>query len=204
MKHLRHAARRAALLALGLFVVLFVVAVWFVRHEDVSQLDRSARALVRDARPLTLERPMRMISELTTGYVLLPVTFATSVFLWRRRHRVVALSLPAVGLTAVVVLGLTKWVVDKPRPTLRGYGFPSGHVFAITVFVVVGAYLLWLFSQPRSVQCAAWAVGILAVVTVGYSRLYVNAHWFSDVVGGLLAGLSFAVVAVLAIDRGLR
>ena len=114
-----------------------------------------------------------------------------------------ALSLPAIGLGAVVALGITKWVVNKPRPSLRGYGFPSGHVFGVTVFVVMAVYLLWQFEAPRRVQHAARAVGIVFVLVVGYSRLYVNAYWLSDVVGGLLAGVAFALVMVLAMDARL-
>ena len=116
----------------------------------------------------------------------------------------VAIALPLIGLSTAVVLALTKWLVNKPRPTLRGYGFPSGHVFGVTVFVVIAVYLLWLFELPRATQRLARAVGILFIIVVGYSRLYVNAHWLSDVVGGLLAGLALATVAILVMDRRLR
>jgi undecaprenyl-diphosphatase len=142
-----------------------------------------------------------VISELAHGRVLLPLMVVCSVVLWWRRHHAVALALPVIGVAAAAALGLTKWLVNKPRPTLRGYGFPSGHVFAATVFVVIAVYLLWRFDTPRSVQRLARAIGIAFVVVVGYSRLYVNAHWLSDVVGGLLAGLAFAVGAVLVMDR---
>jgi membrane-associated phospholipid phosphatase len=204
MKRLDPAARRAAMAWLVLFVLLFLVATWFVRHEDLSDLDRGARALVRQGRAVALERVMRALSVLALGYVLLPVTIVCSVVLWRRRHRAVAALLPLIGVTAAGVLALTKWLVNKPRPTLRAYGFPSGHVFGVTVFVVVAVYLLWLFEMPRRTQRLARVVGVAFIVAVGYSRLYVNAHWLSDVVGGLLAGLAFAVVAMLVMDRRLR
>jgi membrane-associated phospholipid phosphatase len=47
----------------------------------------------------------------------------------------------------------------------------------------------------------ARVVGALFIVLVGYSRLYASAHWFSDVVGGLLVGSAFAVGAMLVVDR---
>jgi undecaprenyl-diphosphatase len=204
MMHLELAARRAAVASVVVFVLLFLVATWFVRREDFSDLDRGARTLVHDGRALALEPAVRVISELAHGKVLLPLMMACSVVFWWRRHRAVALGLPVIGVAAVAALGLTKWLVNKPRPTLRGYGFPSGHVFAATVFVVVAVYLLWRFGTPRTTQRLARAAGILFVVLVGYSRLYVDAHWLSDVVGGLLAGLAFAVGAVLVVDRRLR
>jgi membrane-associated phospholipid phosphatase len=204
MKRLDPAARRAAVASVVVIVVLFLAAAWLAWREDFSDLDHGAKTLVRDGRVLALQRPMRVVGNLATGYVLLPVALVFSAVLWRRRQHAVALALPVIGVTAVAVLGITKWIVNKPRPSLRGYGFPSGHVFAATVFVILVVYLLWLFDMPRATQRLARAVGLVFVVLVGYSRLYVNAHWLSDVVGGLLAGLAFAVVSMVVIDRRLR
>jgi membrane-associated phospholipid phosphatase len=59
---------------------------------------------------------------------------------------------------------------------------------------------LWTFEAPRRWQRAARAAGLVFVTVVGYSRIYVNAHWLSDVIGGLLAGIAFALVTVLVLD----
>ena len=185
-------------------VLLFLVAVSVVRGGVLSDVDRGAKVLIREGRPAVLETPMRVISNLATGYVLLPVTLVGSLILWQRRRQTVLLWLPAIGVAAAVVLPIIKWVISQPRPTLRGYGFPSGHVFAATIFVLVLVYLLWSLDAPRRWQRAARAFGIVFITLVGYSRIYVNAHWLSDVVGGLLAGIAFALVVVLAIDRWLR
>ena len=204
MKRLDLTARRAAVACVVVVVLVFLVAAWFARREEFSDLDRGARTLVREGRAQALERPMRTLSVVGSGYVLLPVTLVCAAVLWRRRQQAMALALLVVGAAAPLALALTKWLVDKPRPTLRGYGFPSGHVFGVTVFVVVGVYLLWRFDLSRRGQRLARAVGIVFIVAVGYSRLFVNAHWLSDVVGGLLAGLAFGVVAMLVMDRRLR
>ena len=185
-------------------VLLFLVAVSVVRGGVLSDVDRGAKALIREGRPALLETPMRVISNLATGYVLLPVTLVGSVILWQRRRQAVVLWLPAIGVAAALVLPVIKWLISQPRPTLRGYGFPSGHVFAATIFVVVAIYLLWSFEAPRRWQRIARAAGIAFVTLVGYSRIYVNAHWLSDVVGGLLVGIAFALLVVLVIDRRLR
>jgi membrane-associated phospholipid phosphatase len=204
MKRLDFAARRVAIALSLVLVLLFVVAAWFARHEDFSDLDQGARTLIRDNRVAELRQPMRLISTLATGWVLLPVSLAASALLWRRGRRALALHIPLLGATAVIVLAVTKWIVNKPRPTLRGFGFPSGHVFAASVFVLVAIYLLWLVEASRTTQRLVRVVGIVFVVAVGYSRLYGNAHWFSDVVGGLLAGVAFALAAVLVMDRRLN
>jgi len=201
VRRLDRAQRRSARVCVVLALAAFVIAVIVVRVETVSSLDAGTKSLVRDGRSLALAAPMHAVSLLGSGYVLLPITLAWSVVLWRRGQRTLAVSLPAIGAGAALTLALLKWSVGKPRPTLRGYGFPSGHVFGVTVFVVLAVYLLWAFDAPRRVRRAAQALGILYVLVVGYSRLYVNAHWLSDVGGGLLAGILFALVMMLVMDR---
>lgn len=204
MRSLEPGARRSALVATVLVVLVFLVMAAVVRGGVASDVDRGAKALIRDGRAAILETPMWVISGLATGYVLLPVTLVASLALWRWRRQSVALWLPAIGIVAVLVLPGIKWLISVPRPSLRGYGFPSGHVFAATIFVVVAVYLLWSLGAPRRWQRAARAAGIAFVTLVGYSRIYVNAHWLSDVVGGLLAGIAFALAVVLVVDRRLR
>ena len=204
MRRLEPGARRSAVVVTVLVALIFLLAVWVVRGGVTSDVDSGAKALIRDGRAAVLETPMRVVSFLATGYVLLPLALVASAILWRRRHGAIALSLPVIGVIAVLVLPGIKWLISKPRPTLRGYGFPSGHVFAATIAVILVVYLLWSLEAPRRWQRVARAGGIVFVTLVGYSRIYVNAHWLSDVVGGLLAGVAFALAFVLVIDSRLR
>jgi undecaprenyl-diphosphatase len=201
VKHLDAAARRRAVTCIAITVAAFVIAAIVARAETFAGLDQGTKVLVRDGRPLALAAPMRYVSLLGSGYTLLPVTVVCSVVLWRRRHRALALSLPAVGVAASLTLAVMKWIINKPRPTLRGYGFPSGHVFGVAIFAIVAVYLLWAFDAPRRTQRVVRAAAVVFVLAVGYSRLYVNAHWLSDVGGGLLAGVAFALGVVLVVDR---
>ena len=180
--------------------MLFALVAALVDAELVAELDRAARAVIRDARVLALVRPMRTVSTLGSGDVLVPVTLLCSVMLWLRRERAVALWLPVIAVATSATLGLTKWVISKPRPSLRDYGFPSGHVYGATVFVILAVYLLWSFGARRRWQWAARAGGVLFVAAVGYSRILVDAHWLSDVVGGLVAGMAFALAMMLLLD----
>ena len=196
--------RRVVSIAAAVALVLFLVAVWAVRADTFVDLDRAARAAIRHGRNRAFDRPMWLVSALATGWVLLPLTLAASVALWRRGQRLAARALPAIAVAATVLLALTKWVIGKPRPSLRGYGFPSGHVFGVTVFVIVGIYILWLADAPRRWRYAAGAVGAVFIAAVAWSRLHVGAHWPSDVLGGAAYGVAFALLIVLWLDARAR
>src|SRR5437870_2629064 len=151
MKRLDPAARRAAMAWLVLFVLLFLVATWFVRHEDLSDLDRGARTLVRQGRAVALERVMRALSVLALGYVLLPVTLVCSVVLWRRRHRAVAALLPLIGVTAVGVHKLARAVVYVAQPPSRAAAGPPRRTLMMSL------RRLLIVSVVLSLVCAAGA-----------------------------------------------
>jgi undecaprenyl-diphosphatase len=196
--------RRAVAVTAAVALVLFLVAVWAVRADTFADLDRAARAAIREGRAIELDASMRLVSDLATGYVLLPVTVAGSVVLWRRGHRGVARALPAIGIGTAALLALTKWVVGKPRPSLRGYGFPSGHVFGVTVFVLITLYVLWLAGVPRRWLLGVGGAGLAFIGAVAYSRLHVGAHWPSDVLGGAVYGIAFALLMMLCLDARAR
>lgn len=189
----------AALAAIpfGLLVVL-VETRWGPLHRvDAGAAGRLNRtALDHPAWTTTL----RFLSD----YVWDPLTLRVAVALltlWllhRRAWRLAAWS--AVTAVAGGLVGLlVKTAVERARPVLAdpvahapGYSFPSGHAMtATTSFAVLVLVLLPLV--PRAWRPVCWAVGLVSVVGVGFTRVALGVHWFSDVAGGWLLGL--AVVA---------
>jgi membrane-associated phospholipid phosphatase len=87
---------------------------------------------------------------------------------------------------------LFKFLVGRPRPRGVHWGFPSGHVTAAATFAVVVVYLL---SRERIWPAARGPLLLLAIVlvgSVGFARIILNAHWPSDVLGGILLGAGCA------------
>ncbi|GBD22956.1 hypothetical protein HRbin29_00603 [bacterium HR29] len=103
---------------------------------------------------------------------------------------------------------LLKEAIDSPRPTagyglvidrLRGDpGFPSGHVYG-DVLTYGALALLAPCVLPRAPAVAIRLAAAAVILPAGWARVYVGAHWPSDVVGGYLWGaLALATVAMLA------
>jgi undecaprenyl-diphosphatase len=102
-------------------------------------------------------------------------------------------------LMAVVIsellIGPLKSLYDRPRPphpliAVSGASFPSGHAVAGAV-TAVGIVLVLL---PPGHTRWAWERGaVFYVLLMAWSRTYLNAHWFSDVVAGALLGGGIAL-----------
>jgi len=79
-------------------------------------------------------------------------------------------------------------VVDDPVPHAQGYSFPSGHALNITLAAGVLVFLLWpvLTATQRRI---AVAVAIVVPLVVGLDRLFIGAHFPSDIFAGHVLGL---------------
>ncbi|MDR6978317.1 undecaprenyl-diphosphatase [Streptomyces sp. 3330] len=129
------------------------------------------------------------------------VALLTIWLVYRRAWRLAAWS--AVTAVAGGLIGLlVKTVVERARPSLEdpvahapGFSFPSGHAMtATTSFAVL--LLVLLPMVPRAWRPLCWCAALVSVIGVGFTRVALGVHWFSDVVGGWLLGL--AVVALTA------
>lgn len=146
-----------------------------------------------------------------TDFVWDPVTMRLLVALlalWlltRRAWRLAAwASVTAVAgaLTGVSV----KSVVERARPHLPepvahapGFAFPSGHAMtAVTSCAVLLLVLLPLV--PRAWRPLPWALAVISVVGVGFTRVALGVHWVSDVVGGWLLGLAVVTATTLVFE----
>ena len=193
------ALRRAGVLALA-FVVLSVL----VAQGATQTVDRQILDLAQSLASYPFDVVASLVTLLGEFEITGTVALALALVGWRRDGiRGLVPLLLFVGVALEVGL---KYCLPHPTPPsefMRGlqflpslqiappYSFPSGHVLRTTFLVaLIGE------RRPRWRACC-WAL----VVAMAGTRLYLNEHWLSDVVGGLLLGLMLAAVAA-AIDSG--
>jgi membrane-associated phospholipid phosphatase len=135
------------------------------------------------------------------GVVLGIVVGAVALLFWRHGRRADALFLGAAFAGAALINGLLKLAFHRPRPELafvhlETYSFPSGHAAVATATFGALAYLLCLRPNARRVALALGATALIALV--GFSRLYLGAHYLSDVLAGTCFGLFWASLCAIA------
>lgn len=192
--------RRWVLVLLAmLFAVAFVALADVAEDQQLLVADPAARALVQSERGPALEPLMRQVTRLGSGRLLVPLNGAALLLLWRRARRL-ALFVPSATAGAVLFEGLAKWLIGRPRPNLSHYGFPSGHTLAAVVFFGALAYVVWTLVPRRAWLWTSGTGAALVVLGVGFSRLYLDAHWLSDVLGGLTGGMAYLLLGIAAFE----
>jgi len=189
---------RLGLLAL-VFAAAFCAAAALAEGRLLFGAELWVQQRVQAGRSPRLERPMRTASLLGSGGVLVAAAGVACLALWRRQRRL-SLALAVVAATGYLASDLAKLVAIRQRPNTVMWAFPSAHTFGIVVFLGMLVYLLWALDVSPGRRRLATVAGALAVVAVAGSRLYLNAHWVGDVVGGVAGGAAFVLAGVLVID----
>ena len=196
----RNLTSQAAVLlgAAGILLTAYVILAIDASHHQFLPLDRNVREWVQPIRSGGLDLSMETVSLLGEPAGLVPLILIASAALWRASRRW-ALLLPILmaGTGALQLAG--KWAADRPRPNAAPWGFPSGHVLSLVVFFGVMAFLLITLSERgrrlRILACFSCGavVGLVAV-----SRIYLDMHWLSDVIGGFTLGSAYLLIALWA------
>lgn len=144
----------------------------------------------------------------TTGGVvfLLVITCAAVAVLARRRAFAEAILVALAYAGGQVVNIAVKDAFERPRPEFRDphlnlntFSFPSGHAMGSTA--VYGALTIIVLRRVRRGALRAAIIGAVAllVALIGVSRVYLGAHYVSDVLAGVILGLAWLTLCVLAI-----
>jgi len=136
------------------------------------------------------------------SYVVAVITAGVSVLFWRYKKIIYIIPLwISVGGGAVSVY-ILKHLITRPRPVAipiyieDSYSFPSGHAG-----VAIGLYGFLLYFCLKNIADKIWrriADASLAVVIIllGFSRIYLGVHYFSDVIAGFLVGGIWLAIAI--------
>ena len=159
----------------------------------------------------------QLIAELGGLELTSILMLALFIFLWRGGFGADALVVGAfVGAQALEILyksllyhpGPPHSLSHRDGPSLTdqlsgrlGNSFPSGHMVRTVVVYGLLAFVVRRLSRSRTARSLAIPVAIVIIVLMVVDRLYLDVHWESDVIGGLLLGGIALVAATVWLDR---
>ena len=193
MRSIRKTTPCAFLLVLS--GVLFILLAVLVKFCLLQAFDEDVLAILSAQQAPDLTLLFRTLTWAGSVFLLAPISALVAYMLYRLHREYDALLLLFSVSLAAVIARLLKFIVGRERPdlypamtdTFTDLAFPSVHVTQVTVFCLA---LLPLLRSLRPL--AGWAVILLMfalVITVMYSRLYLQLHYPSDIIGGVLLAI---------------
>jgi len=206
--------REPELQAQAFFLLMFLGAVAAFGHivEDYLTGDPLVRWDVEFSRWLhehsnpTLVSAFKVFTLLGSVPVLALVVLVATLFLLRRRRVNDAALVCIGGLGIEVLFSVLKLVFHRPRPELAyvhldTYSFPSGHASGSA-----GIYAILFYLAARRLALRGRLLFVFAFVVlvglIGFSRLYLEVHYLSDVLAGITLGIGWAAACLFIYERG--
>jgi len=191
-----------AIAGVGIFVfVMYLAAV--VHDPGPTPLDSDVLDLTEKLRTDVLVDVAKVVTALGAFPTVAGLVAATAA-LFAIRGRYAEAIVLVLGLVLIyIAVNVTKGAVERPRPPdslvqTKGDAYPSGHAAYATAWVAAAVALTRGLRLVTSSVLVFVALGIAAAV--GATRIYLGAHWFSDVAGGLGLGAGiFSVLGAIAL-----
>jgi len=191
------------------FVVLFTALTWAILTNRVGPFDNDVSAAIQSLRNPVLTGFMRFATYLASWQVVIGGLTAVLIFQFSADRRAIwsgMLLVAVIGDEAIV--WTMKDLLRRVRPDqalslmpASDPSFPSGHSFiavvfygALTWFAILRLRLAWL-------KVSAGSVCVLLVLGVGMSRVYLGAHWPTDVLGSYLLGTAWLIIVATIFQR---
>jgi membrane protein DedA with SNARE-associated domain/membrane-associated phospholipid phosphatase len=150
------------------------------------------------------DHAMVFITGMGDIWLLAGLVMLTAVYLFITKQHLALWHWLAAFIFPLLLVELLKQFYALPRPPgmdmLQGYAYPSGHATLATTTYGFLAILLARDVRPPY-RLAIYIIAILLILLIAFSRLYLGAHWLTDVVGGMLLGLAWAALLGIAYRR---
>lgn len=152
-----------------------------------------------------LDSIMINVTLLGQKQVILPVILVLFGWLllwkrWRAAFHALALGVFAAGSVFVI-----KNLVQSPRPwgianSPETFSMPSGHTTLATTLYIGFAFLIANSVRPKF-RWPIYTIAFISLLAVAISRLYLGAHWFTDVIAGLLLSAALLSAVIISYQR---
>jgi undecaprenyl-diphosphatase len=197
--HVLLARHRAAFVSAFVFLAaaltLMIVMAFEGGRAAVADLDGAVRRTAQSMQATVLTVPATALSVVGTWYITWPLRLLVAIWLGaQRRWEALWAWLIAIAIYEPLI-GILKVAYSIPRPPepavgVTGFAFPSGHA-AVGAAVAIGLVIVLVPAGPRRRYLEVMA-GWFAFFMAG-SRIYLDAHWLSDVVTGTAIGAAVMI-----------
>ncbi|MBI5463222.1 MAG: VTT domain-containing protein [Gammaproteobacteria bacterium] len=199
-----HPEARGLAIIVAVLAPLSLLSSWLL-SSWMSGLDLFVYEAMQNLRSPVADMALVYVTGFGDSLILLAVLGAGSAWLILRGRGGAALHWLAVCAVTAALSRLLKLVIAVPRPSpmyegIGAFAFPSSHT---SLSVAMFGFLAVLIARELT-PARRWLpyVGVtLLIVPIGFSRLYLGAHWLSDVLGGLALGIVSVALFGIAYRR---
>jgi len=186
----------------------FVVIAFRVFYLDKTGADNKAFAFAHSLVNDNFTKVMEFFTFFGSHYFLIPANVLLCVYFLLRKRSRYSIKISAIALSSLLIMMGLKLLFNRHRPLIpllepaKGLSFPSGHAFMSVCFYGLLMIIIWREERPHPVL--KWVLLLLVVawvLCIGFSRIYLRVHYFTDVLAGFCIGSTWLFLSSYLIDQ---
>ena len=199
------------LIVLVLFIFAFVIfslLAYTVLKLGNDQFDFVVFDAVAKLESTGTTRFMQFITFLGNHKFLIPANLVLiAYFLFIKKRKWYSIKVPVIAIGGVLLMFLLKNLFNRPRPLIpllepvKGLSFPSGHALMSMSFYGLLIFIVWENVKNRKLKWALTILFLILILLIGFTRIYLRLHYFSDVIAGFAAGIIWLSVSIYTMRR---
>ena len=179
-----------------ILAIAFIILATCVNCGLTQNIDDSIYYLIHNIQNNTLTEILKVITNLGGIPILFFIALFVSIvlFVCKKRKWGIAVLLNLLMSSAIYIV--LKNIFQRPRPELTeqlitetGHSFPSGHTTNNIAFYGFAIYLIYKNIRNKKVRNFLCIVLGIIPILIGFSRIYLRVHYFSDVLAGIIVGV---------------
>jgi len=200
------------LIILIISLIIFIITLITLVTKATLLLDYSIYLANKNIQNPFLTLFFILITSLANTIPLITISIILGLFfIFRKRYYYLAIFMFSM-LIGFITENLLKIIIHRIRPSssiisMSGYSFPSGHAtMAIIFLTLIIAYTLEYLKNKKARIFLPFLL-VLLILLIGYSRIYLGVHWFSDIVAGYSLGLfvlSSSAIIIKKVEKSFK
>ncbi len=184
-------------------LILFIILTILVFLGVMKPIDDTISSFIIGIRNTKLTDRMINISNIGGGYSLISISLLLLIFIKKKK-------IPLMIIINLVIVFLSsqllKIIFRRPRPdgvfliNRSGFSYPSGHAMVSLAYVIFIVFILKNIKN-KFIRIMISSILIILAILIGFSRIYLGVHYFSDVLAGFIAATCYISIFISTITN---
>lgn len=190
---------KTTMITLCVLSTLFIILTILIYTKKINFIDEAVTSFILSIRSKKLTNIMSIITNISSAYSLIVLTILLFVALKDKKNGlIITLNLILSFLTGQ----LLKIILRRPRPVdinivnTIGYSYPSGHSMVSMAYFGLFIYLISKKVKNKTHRIFLITINSILIFLIGFSRIYLGVHYFSDVIGGFILAIIFLILFI--------
>lgn len=191
----------------SVFLILFIIWSILIKLGVTDNIDNQVISYMIGIRNNDLTNIMNIFTNLGSAYFLISLSIIL-LFIIKDKSKALLITINLVY--TFFISQIFKIIIQRKRPidifltNAIGYSYPSGHTMVSSSFYLFLTYLITNKIRNKLLCFFIWIISLFLIIIIGFTRLYLGVHYLSDVIGGMLLGITCLMIYIKGYNILLR